>query len=218
MGKKLESNFKNMVAVLFVVTLVISGAVGYVYSLTEKPMEEVKKQKQVDAIKAVIPTAFNNDPFTDSWKVSVSGSADEYAYLYTAKAPDSIEIYPAKMNGKLVGTAVKSFSDKGFGGKVWVMVGFLPNGDINNYSVLEHKETPGLGTGMTDWFTKNGPGSIIGMNPQTKELKVSKDGGDIDAITAATISSRAFLQAVNSASDAIADSADASSGATTTNN
>ena len=94
------------------------------------------------------------------------------------------------------------------------MVGFNPEGSVANYSVLEHKETPGLGSKMDVWFTSNGKGNITGKTPGTQGLKVSKDGGDVDAITAATISSRAFLDAVNRAAAGLAGNADAASGAT----
>lgn len=97
------------------------------------------------------------------------------------------------------------------------MVGFNPDGTIANYSVLEHKETPGLGSKMDTWFTKNNKGDVVGKNPGTNGLKVSKDGGEVDAITAATISSRAFLDAINRAAAGLAGSADATSGATTQN-
>lgn len=118
----------------------------------------------------------------------------------------------AKKNGELVGTAVKTYTNNGFGGKIWLMVGFNPDGTIANYSVLDHKETPGLGSKMDTWFTKDGKGNIVGKNPGENGLKVSKDGGDVDAITAATISSRAFLDAVNRASSGLSGNADASSG------
>jgi electron transport complex protein RnfG len=217
MGKKLESSFKNMLLVLFIVTLGVSAAVAYVFSLTEKPIADVKRNKQIEAIKAVIPGEFNNEPSADVWKVAAE-SKEEYSYLYAAKQPDSLELYPAKKDGVLVGTAVKTFTNNGFCGQIWVMVGFTPNGEVYNYSVLEHKETPGLGTEMVSWFTKDGKGNIIGKNPATKALSVSKDGGEVDAITAATISSRAFLDAVNRAASAVSGSADTYSGATQQSN
>ena len=190
MGKKLESNFTNMVVVLFSVTLIASAAVGYVYSLTAGPIEAAKQAKQVNAIREVIPGEFDNDPNADVWK---SQTAD---------------------GGELVGTAVKTYTNNGFGGKIWLMVGFNPDGSVANYSVLEHKETPGLGSKMDVWFTPNGKGNITGKTPGTQGLKESKDGGDVDAITAATISSRAFLDAVNRAAAGLAGNADAASGAT----
>ena len=87
------------------------------------------------------------------------------------------------------------------------MVGFNPDGSVANYSVLEHKETPGLGSKMDTWFVKGAKGDITGKNPGTQGLQVSKDGGNVDAITAATISSRAFLDAVNRAAKALTESA-----------
>lgn len=193
-----------MVVVLFSVTLIASAAVGYVQTLTADPIEAAKEAKQVNAIRQVIPGEFDNDPNADVWKVQTPDGGE-------------LEFYPAKKNGELVGTAVKTYTNNGFGGKIWLMVGFNPDGTISNYSVLEHKETPGLGSKMDTWFVKDGKGDIIGKNPGGNGLKVSKDGGDVDAITAATISSRAFLDAVNRASAALSGNADASSGATTQN-
>lgn len=205
MGKKLESTFTNMVVVLFSVTLIASAAVGYVYTLTAKPIEAAKMAKQTEAIRQVIPGEFDNDPNADMWKV---------------ETPDGgvLEFYPAKKNGEPVGTAVKTYTNSGFGGQIWLMVGFNPDGTISNYSVLEHKETPGLGSKMDVWFAKGNKGDITGKNPGATGIKVSKDGGDVDAITAATISSRAFLDAVNRAAAALAGNADTTSGATQQNN
>ena len=104
----------------------------------------------------------------------------------------------AVLNGHEDGVAVEAAVD-GFGGQFRVMVGFDPEGNILGYEILEHQETPGLGSHMEHWF-KNAdkPGqNIIGR--KGGKLQVSKDGGDVDAITAATISSRAFLKAVNKA-------------------
>ena len=127
----------------------------------------------------------------------------------TVETPDggTLQFYEAKKGGNLVGTAIKTYTTNGFGGKIWLMVGFNPDGTIYNYSVLEHKETPGLGSKMDTWFVKGAKGDITGKNPGTTGLQVSKDGGNVDAITAATISSRAFLDAVNRAAKALAENA-----------
>lgn len=186
MAKKLESSFRNMVLVLFSVTLIASAAVGMVYELTKEPIQAAKDAKQLKAIEAVVP-AFDNNPKNEMYKV---------------EADDLLEFYPAKKGGELVGTAVKTYTNDGFSGRFWIMVGFKPDGSIYNYSVLEHKETPGLGSKMDTWFVKGGKGSIVDMNPATAKMTVSKDGGDVDAITAATISSRAFLDAIQRAYDA----------------
>jgi len=185
MANKKESTFTNMVLVLFIITLVSSATLGIVYKLTKEPILKAKLEKKMNAITEVVPE-FDNNPSTEMYTVKIG--------------TDEIEFYPATKNGKLVGTAIKTFTKNGFAGYIWVMVGLKPNGEIINYSVLEHKETPGLGTKMEPWFKTTDPtkikASIIGKNPGVQKFIVSKDGGDIDAITAATISSRAFLQAV----------------------
>lgn len=104
----------------------------------------------------------------------------------------------AVLNGQ-DGVAIETSVD-GFGGPFRVMVGFDADGNILGYEILEHQETPGLGSHIEHWF-KNAdkPGqNIIGRKADGK-FAVSKDGGEIDAITAATISSRAFLKAINQA-------------------
>lgn len=191
MGKKLESNFRNMVLVLFVVTFVASAAVGVVNTLTADKIAQAQQDKQVEAIRQVV-APFDNDPLTE---------AD------TVGSPDGGELvfFPATKNGEPVGTAVKTYSNNGFSGFISIMVGFNPDGSIYNYSVLEHKETPGLGSKMGEWFVKGAKGDVTGKTPGTAGLQVSKDGGDVDAITAATISSRAFLDAINRASKALAE-------------
>jgi electron transport complex protein RnfG len=96
-----------------------------------------------------------------------------------------------------LGAAVESTTG-GFGGNLKVLVGFDPQGNVLGYTLLEHAETPGLGAKADKWFQKGEKGDIIGKNP-AEPLTVSKDGGQVDAITASTITSRAFLLAVNNA-------------------
>ena len=107
----------------------------------------------------------------------------------------------------MVGTAIRTYTDEGFSGRFWIMVGFV-NGDvISGTSVLEHKETPGLGDKMEkkkSFNKKTGKSwsdQFNGKNPMDFTLKVTKDGGDVDAITAATTSSRAFCDAAQRAYD-----------------
>lgn len=182
MASKKESNFVNMVLVLFVVTAFAALALGAVYVVTKKPIEIAKKRKQEAAIRQVLP-AF------DKLKVMM---------LPDAEGKDSLQFNIAFKEGRLIGVAIKTYTLKGFGGRFDVMVGFLPDGTINNTSVLDMKETPGLGTNI---MHKNSdfPDQFQGKNPATFALKVKKDGGDVDAITAATISSRAFCDALQRA-------------------
>ena len=179
----IESSLKNMLLTLFVITAIAGTSLGFVYKITKEPIAAAKAKKQQDAIKMVVPP-FNNEPGKEVMTV-------------TSKEGLPIKLFPAMKDGKLVGVAVETASNKGFGGDVKIMVGFKPDGTIENYQVLEHKETPGLGTKMSTWFkTDKGNQSILGKSPGKDKFTVSKDGGDIDAITAATISSRAFLDAV----------------------
>lgn len=209
-----ESTFKNMVLALFIVTIIAASTLGSVHELTKAPIDQAKLNKKLSAIKEVVPE-FSNNPDAERYKLPTDG--------------DSITVYPAKnTENKLVGVAIETFTMNGFSGLIKIMVGFTPDGTIYNYQVLEHKETPGLGTKMMDWFKpkvveesgkksrnkfldhlfgiKSGEESsgnvVVGKNPSNLKLKVSKDGGDVDAITAATITSRAFCDAIQRAYDA----------------
>lgn len=186
MASKKESTFISMVLTLFMVTFVASAALGYLYELTKGPIAEGKLAKQNAAILQVVPE-FDNEPGRESYTIDIDGG--------------TLEFFPAKKNGELVGTAVNTFTNKGFTGEITLMVGFLPDGTIQNISVLEHKETPGLGDKMqknkSDWSVQ-----FNGKDPENFQLKVTKDGGDVDAITASTISSRAFCDAVQRAYNA----------------
>ncbi len=185
MGSKKESTFINMVLALLFVTLSASAVLGYVYELTKEPIAQAKLTKKLNAIKAVVPE-FNNNPDSVKFEIAVEGG-------------DPVIAYPAKLDGVLVGTAIESYTMSGFSGLIKIMVGLNPDGSIYSISVLEHKETPGLGTHMSDdWFI----GQFKGKNPASFNVNVTKDGGDVDAITAATISSRAFCHAVTRAYNA----------------
>ena len=147
---------------------------------------------------AVVP-GFDNDPIAEKRVENVEGVD------YT--------IYPATKGGEYLGAAVESTA-LGFGGNLTIIVGFDKDGVINDYSLLNHAETPGLGAKADQWFKKGQKGDITGKTPANGDLTVSKDGGQIDAITASTITSRAFLKAVNNAYKVYKGSPDAVSGAT----
>ena len=100
-----------------------------------------------------------------------------------------------------LGVAVES-TTMGFGGDLKVLVGFDDSGKVLGYTLLQHAETPGLGAKADKWFLEGSKGNIVGKCPGDKPLQVTKDGGEVDAITASTITSRAFLLAVNQAYEA----------------
>lgn len=203
-----------MFLTLLVIALVSGASLGFVYNFTKGPIDLAKAAKQQEAVKLVVPE-FDNDPIAEAVEVT----SDEGFVL---------KMFPAKKGGQLVGTAVETMTNRGFSGEIKVMVGFDPQGTLINYKVLDHKETPGLGSKMDEWFRpavataenhdaakpsffkwlygiKGGGGgnrSVIGKNPGSSNLTVSKDGGEVDAITAATISSRAFMHSIKVAYDA----------------
>ncbi|WP_117879996.1 RnfABCDGE type electron transport complex subunit G [Aureibaculum luteum] len=184
MGKK-ESTFINMVVSLLLITLVSGLSLGFINDLTIEPIAKAKLDRKINAIKLVLPE-FNNNPVED------------LVVVKSEFAKDSVEIYPAFKNEEFVGAAVIGSSEKGFSGLVKIMVGFTPDGTIQNIVVLEQKETPGLGTKMKDEkFLKQ----FRGINPSKFNLKVTKDGGEVDALTGATITSRAFGESVKMAYD-----------------
>jgi len=183
---KRESTFINMVVTLLLVTGIAAAALGFVYDLTKGPIAEAKLKAQAEAITQVLP---EYDELGKSFKtVAETGG-------------DSLEIFPALKNGVLVCTAIKTYTNKGFNGFISIMAGIDSLGNFSGYSVLEHEETPGLGSKMGVWFSNpEKPNQyIIGKNPKTSKFVVSKEGGDIDAITASTITSRAFLEALTKA-------------------
>ena len=174
--KKLESSFMNMVIVLTVITIIAAACLGAMNNATAEPIAASKKAKQEAAIKAVLP---------------------EFASVDTAVIVNEQKIFRAyDTENNLVGIAIET-AELGFGGDVTTMVGFDANGVLVEYSLLQHAETPGLGSKLVDWFKVKS--DIRGAGADKMPLRVSKDGGEFDAITAATISSRAFLNSINKA-------------------
>ena len=192
-----------MLLVLTGVTAISVALLAWVNELTKEPIAAANAKTLSDAVKAVVP-GFDNDPIAEKKMQDVNGV--EYA------------VYPATKDGEYIGAAVEAEA-MGFGGNLKVLVGFDAQGNIIDYSLLSHAETPGLGSKATDWFKKGNKGDITGKNPGTAPLTVSKDGGEVDAITASTITSRAFLNAVNTAYAAYAgqNTADGATGATQKN-
>lgn len=175
--KKLESNLLNMTVVLTVISVIAGGVLAYVNQVTKGPIAEISERNLQDGIKKVILGSTKGE-----LKVEAPDTIDGGFVLYKTDK----------------GTAVMAV-ENGFAGPISVLVGFDDQGSIKGYTILSSSETPGLGVKAASWFQKNGKGNIIGRNPGEKELVVSKDGGDVDAITASTITSRAFLKAVNHA-------------------
>ena len=199
----MKSTLFNMVAVLFTVTLVASAGVGAVNMITADAIAEANALATTQAVANVLPE-FDNTEISEQ-------TIDDM----------TIVVYTATKGADTVGYAVETMSKNGFGGAIRFMVGFGADGKILNVNVLQQAETPGLGTKMTD---EGNPllASIQNKNSWEVDFKVKKDGGELDALTAATISSRAYYEAVARAYEAYKvacgyqESADSVSGATAT--
>lgn len=189
--KKLKSSLSNMAIVLTGIAIVAGAALAYVNSVTSVQIEKINAENLAKGIKQVMGVDVNSD------------------FQYTDTVIDGYTFYISDK-----GTAIQSVTN-GFGGPLKVLVGFDPEGTVLGYTILEHSETPGLGAKAGDWFQKGNKGDIIGKNPGKVRFGVTKgDEGDIDAITASTITSRAFLLAVQNAYDELQKSINGTTGAT----
>lgn len=185
---KLKSSLLNMILSLGTITIVSGAILAEVYSVTKEPIALAEQEKKILAVKDVLPE-FNNDPIADSYTIELENGIK---YI----------IYPATDNGTFTGAAIESRTMDGFAGEIVVMFGFNAEGTVTGYTILQHAETPGLGSKMNEWFKDTtGKRSVIGLNPSVSNINVTKDGGEIDGITAATISSRAFLGCLRNAYD-----------------
>lgn len=180
--KKLKSTLPNMILSLGIIGIVAGGLLGGMYAITKEPIEKAEKNQLTESIAEVTPP-FTNSPEDDKTTIKVDGK--------------DFMVFPAMEGDRLAGAAVLGYTMEGFSGEVAVLCGFDAEGNVKDYRVIRHAETPGLGAKMEEWFhDPSGARSVIGKNPSVESFYVTKDkanGGQIDAITAATISSRAFL-------------------------
>lgn len=181
-----KSSFLNVLITLTIITLAAGLSIGYVHQWTKERIANAQMEKQLRAIESVIEN-YDNNPIKDRFLVKNPNSTD------------SLEFFPAKKEGMLIGMVIKTKSSNGYSGDVWLMVSFSRGGEIQRIVVLDHRETPGLGSKMS---SSEFLAQFEGKNPAQFKIKVKKDGGDVDAISGATISSRAFSEAVQTAFDA----------------
>ena len=168
-----KSSFKNMSLCLLAICLACSALLAGVYALTAEPIAAAAAAKNEAAIKEVLPeTAVTIE---EERTVDFEGASYTYNLAY-----DEL--------GNTVGCAI-NVAPSGFGGPISIKVGFDINGVIWNTKVLSQAETPGLGAKCVETSFS---GQFKGFDPAQKKLAVKKDGGDVDAITASTITSRAY--------------------------
>lgn len=204
--KKLQSTLPNMVVVLTAVAVISGAVLASVNHVTEAPIKAQGEKTLAEGIKNVMATEDLQVAWEDTIRLDINGKEQAFVVHHVNDA-----------QGNALGAAVES-TTMGFGGDLKVLVGFSGDDKILGYTVLQHAETPGLGAKADVWFKNEAaPASnIVGrVMDAAKPLTVSKDGGEINAITASTITSRAFLNAVNQAYSAYKQkSVDAQTGAT----
>ena len=175
-----KSSFKNMTICLFAICLVCSALLAGVYALTADPIAAAAAAKNEAAIKEVLPSAAV--AIEEERTVEMDGQTYAYNLAYDEQ-------------GNTVGCAI-NVATLGFGGPIVIKVGFDAQGTIWNTKVLSQAETPGLGAKCTEAAFSD---QFKGFNPSEKKLAVKKDGGDVDAITASTITSRAYTNGLTTA-------------------
>lgn len=190
---KIKSSLGNMTAVLAGLAVIVGALLAMVNHVTAEPIRQKAEKTLAAGIKAVMQSDDIGKVMADTLKTTVDGKEAAFV-IHNVSSVD----------GREIGAAVES-TTLGFGGDIKVLVGFNSQGEILGYTILQHSETPGLGAKASTWFQGAGKGSVIGLNPAKKPLAVKKDGGDVDAITASTITSRAFLKAINQAYTAYAN-------------
>ena len=180
--RKPASTLKNMILAMTIVAGLSALILSISCKITQEPIKKAQDAKKLEAIQAVLPPDYDNNPYQE--RLTISGS--------------NIELYPARQGTKITSVAMKTYSNNAFSGQLELIVGFLLDGTITDYKIISHKETPGLGSKVTEEkFARQ----LRGFNITKQKLKVRQDDGDIDAVTSATISSRAVLDAIQRAYD-----------------
>lgn len=178
--------FLKMTVALLVVASASAYILAEVYRFTKEPIKQAADRRELEAISQVV-NEFDNDPYAEKMTI------------FTPDKKSKLQLYPARKDGVINSFAIKTYTDSGFGGRINLIVGFYIDGAIKGYKVISHQETPGLGSKITEPKFQN---QFNGFDVSKHKFKVRQDGGDIDAVTAATISSRAVLDAIQRAIDA----------------
>ena len=209
-----KSSFFNMVSTLVLVTGGAALALGFVYQWTKEPIAQATIEKQMRAIRSVTGE-YTNDPLSEAYQVARDkGEGQRFRHKEPTneeqakgekKSEEVLTFYPAKLTNDQQITAISAYSDNGYSGRIELMVGIDENGAVRNIEVVSHLETPGLGSKIKDQdFIEQ----FIGKTADDFDMRVTNDGGEVDGISGATISSRAFCEAVQQALDAFNETKD----------
>lgn len=178
---------KEIFRMMFVLTAICVLA-GFLLAATNKitkaPIEKSRRAGNLEALKKILPD-YDNDPVSCACEIKEGGQ--------------DFTFYVARKGGKLVGAAFEAASGQGYGGTIRILAGVLPDNTVQGLEILEQNETPGLGAKITEPEFKT---QFAGRSMTDTKWAVTKDGGDIDAITGATISPRAVVAALKAGLDA----------------
>lgn len=167
----------KLTGVLFIICLISGALLAAVNAATKGPIAKAAKAGKLNAIKQVLPqNAKTPEP------VKITDNGKDWTF------------YVARNNGKFVGVAVETSSNKGYSGTIKIMLGINAEENVQAIAIISQAETPGLGARMVEPIFKD---QFKNKNINTTKWAVKKDQGDIDQITAATISSRAVVDAIN---------------------
>lgn len=199
---------------LALVSAVSTGVMGGIASLTEEARKNARSAKMTDGLRQVLP-AFDNDLLSTK-------------KVYPASGNMRAEVYTARKGNKLVGVAVKTATVLGYGGTMEGIVSFSPEGKVYTFIITSHQETPGLGAGLAERkdarslkdlltgkkkekkaFPAHLPGSFVmdqfaGLKAAGRPWKLKSEGGTIDGVSGATVTSRAIADLASRASGVIA--------------
>lgn len=171
----------RFVVVLTLITALSGLALGITERCTRQPITEQHRRQQLQALRAVLPEV-DNAPNQDA--VTPAGQTP-----HGALSPPTT-YYRGRRQGAIVAIAFQVTAHNGYGGPITMMVGVAPNGRLLGVKILQQNETPGLGNRIEE---KTFLEQFMGKGLTEWRWRVSKDGGDCDQISGATISSRAVV-------------------------
>jgi len=174
----MRERISALIITLTSVCLLAALLLAFVYKITKEPIARQLRLEKLRAINKVL-LPHDNEPDKDFDKIIINGK--------------EFIVYKGKKGKETIGYAFETYSKDGYGGTIKLMVGVDKTGKITGVEVLLHRETPGLGAKIEkEEFKKQ----FIGKSLKNSKFLLKKYGGDIDQITGATISSRAFTAAI----------------------
>ena len=181
--------------ILFAITLLSGLLLGFVYELTREPRRLQQEKAVQEACAAVFSgeefknVVFEQDSFvpSEALQQSLAQTGVTIGTVFDAKAGD----------GSLLGYVMESISANGYGGDIVLYVGIRLDGPVNGVKILEMSETPGLGQEAPNVLTPQFAGKKVDSFTYTKTG--AKADNEVDAITSATVTTKAVTEAVNGA-------------------